>query len=200
MVSIRRPFLTALLILLLSAGILAATHAKWLAAFGHVLVDAGDPVPSDMVVVLAGDGRGSRILKAAELIRLGFAPKALVSGPEGHYGLYECDLAIPFAVKHGYPAEWFIRLPLRGYSTEEEAAIVIPELRRRNVRRFLVVTSDYHTARAGRVYRRKAQGLEFRVVAARDRFFAADSWWRTREGQKIVFFEASKTLAGFLGL
>ncbi len=61
-----------------------------------------------MIVVLAGDFSGNRILTAGDLVRRGFAPKALVSGPSGEYGLHETDLAIPFAVRHGYPESYFI--------------------------------------------------------------------------------------------
>jgi hypothetical protein len=38
------------------------------------------------------------------------------------------------------------------------------------------------------------------VIAAPDPHFQPDTWWRTREGQKAWFFEASKTIAGWLGL
>ncbi len=56
-----------------------------------------------MIVVLAGDFSGNRILAAGDLVRRGFASKALVSGTSGEYGMHESDLAIPFAVRHGYP-------------------------------------------------------------------------------------------------
>ncbi len=64
--------------------------------------------------MLAGDGYGHRILRAAELVRQGLAPTVLVSGPEGLYGYYESELAIPFAVERGYPRSWF--LPFREQS------------------------------------------------------------------------------------
>lgn len=188
-----------LVLIALAAAFLAA-YPVWLAALGNFLVKAEPPFPADLVVVLAGDGHGNRILKAAELVRQGFAPKVLVSGPGGVYGLHECDLAIPFAGKRGYPAAWFIPLPHDGYSTVEEAQVVLQELRRRQVRRFMVVTSDYHTRRAGRVYRSLAPPAEVRIVAAPDRFFRADSWWRTRQGRKLFVLEWQKTLANWVGM
>jgi len=37
-------------------------------------------------------------------------------------------------------------------------------------------------------------------VAAPDKFFKPDSWWRTRESQKTFLFEWLKTIAGPLGI
>jgi uncharacterized SAM-binding protein YcdF (DUF218 family) len=167
---------------------------------GDFLVDAGPPVHADIAVVLAGDMWGHRILKAAQLVQEGFVPKVLVSGPSGNYGQYESDLAVAFAVRHGYPRDWFIPFPLEAASTDEEARIIVPELRRRGVRSLLLVTSDYHTRRAGRIYRRQAPDLKIRVVSAPDEYFRADGWWRTRQGRKQAFFEWSKTVAGWMGL
>ena len=65
------------------------------------------PVQADMIVVLAGDFTGNRILTAGDLVRQGFAPQALISGPAGVYGQYESDLAIPLAVQQGYPEDVF---------------------------------------------------------------------------------------------
>ena len=80
-------------------------------ALGGYLVDAGPPAQAGMIVVLAGDHYGGRILKAAELVRQGVAPKVLVSGPENCcFGVYESELAIAFAVRHGYPDSYFVSL------------------------------------------------------------------------------------------
>ncbi len=173
----------------------------WLTALGRFLIVGEPPKNADVIVVLAGDWRGRRILHAAELIKQGYASRALVSGPRHHYGLYEHELAIAFAVKHGYPADWFIGVPMNtADSTEDEAAQMVPELRRRGARRVLVVTSDYHTRRAGRIYRRKAPDLDIRLVAAADAVFHAESWWKTREARKSFFLEMVKVVTSPLGI
>lgn len=169
-------------------------------ALGGYLVKAETPFKADIAIVLAGDYSGNRISKAADLVRQGFVPKVLVSGPSGFYGHAESDLAIPYAVRKGYPAEWFIPLRLDANSTSEEAEIIVHELRRRNVHRFLVVTSDYHTRRAAVAYRRLAGGMEFRVVAAPDQYFHAGGWWKSRPGRKQFAFEWMKTFATWVGL
>ena len=190
---------------LLAAGIafvaiLAVTHSWWMAALGRMLVDDQGPAHAEIAVVLAGDYYGNRIVRAAELVKQGYVPRALISGPQTVYGQYECDLAIPFAVRQGYPADWFLRSPNSALSTRAEAAAILADLRRRGVHRFLLVTSDYHTARAARIYRAAAPDLGFRVVAAPDRYFRPDTWWHNREGQKIFLIEWMKTVANALGM
>jgi uncharacterized SAM-binding protein YcdF (DUF218 family) len=185
-------------VLLILVIVLAAP--LWLRGMGHYLVSAGEPFHADMIVVLAGDETGNRIIEAAEMVRQGWAPKVLVSGPSCCYGYHESDFAIPFAVSRGYPAAWFIPLARTSHSTREEAEVAMREMQRRGVKRFMVVTSDYHTRRAGRVYRSLAAPASFRVVAAPDKDFTADGWWHTREGRKQAAFEWMKTVADWAGL
>ena len=187
-------FLTALIV---GAAI---THSLWLSALGAYLIRADQPAHADYAVVLAGDAYGHRIIEGGELVRQGFVRKALISGPRGFYGMPESELAVNFAVKKGYPADYFVQFPHCELSTQAEAQVIIPELRRLGVHSFLLVTSDYHTHRAGRYFRQLADELDMRVIAAPDEFFRWNSWWRNREGQKIFYMEWSKTVASLFGL
>ena len=175
--------------------LLVGFHTPILAAFGNFLVKAGPPEKADVIVVLAGDGFGRRILKAGELIKEGYAPKAVVSGPNGMYGRNECDLAIPFAVKAGYPESYFVHDEHNGRSTAQEARAVVAKLRQMGVKRVILVTSNYHTRRAGMIFRRAAPEMTFFVVAAPDEYFKPDSWWRDREASKTFLYEWMKTVA-----
>jgi uncharacterized SAM-binding protein YcdF (DUF218 family) len=191
-----------------AAAVLAATlvlaRGLWLPEIAAPLIHADPPAKADIAVVLAGDHSGFRILKGAELVRKGYVPAVLVSGPCGQYGLCESDYAIDFAVRNGYPREWFIALPHWALSTRTEAQVVLRELQARGVHSFLLVTSDYHTARSARLYAAAERASEYkpemRVVAAPDKFFRVGSWWRDRESQKTVFFEWSKTVATMFGM
>jgi uncharacterized SAM-binding protein YcdF (DUF218 family) len=194
--------LLAACLLLAAAAILG--RSLWLPLLGYALVHDDGPAKADIAVVLAGDLTGHRIEKAAELIREDYVPAALISGPRGFYGGHESDFEIAYAVRLGFPAQWFIALPHSALSTREEARVVLAELRRRNVRSFLLVTSDYHSARARRIFlaaeRAMGGGPAMRTVAVPGEFFRPDSWWRNREGQKTAFFEWSKTFASALGI
>jgi uncharacterized SAM-binding protein YcdF (DUF218 family) len=180
--------------------IVLLTRSYWLAALGRYLVQSENPAPADLIVVPAGDYFGNRILTAAELVRRGLAPRALVSGPSGVYGQFECDLAIAFAARHGYPESYFLPFPNESRSTASEAEAVISQLRKLHAHRIEIVTSNYHTRRARSVYRSLAQDLEIRVVAAPDQYFSPDGWWKSREGRKIFLVEWEKTFATWVGL
>lgn len=175
-------------------------HNAVLAELGSFLVKADAPQQADIAVVLAGDSEGNRILTAAQLVRRGDVPKVLVSGPSGIYGYHECDLAIPFAVKHGYPESYFLHFENDARSTKEEAQAAVPRLRQLGVRKILLVTSDYHTRRAGKIFRAAAPDLQFIVVAAPDVSFTADGWWHNRQGQKTAFIEWVKTVTEPFGI
>ncbi|MEZ5353564.1 MAG: YdcF family protein [Bryobacteraceae bacterium] len=176
------------------------SHALWLPVFGTLLVSAEAPAQADAALVLAGDASGQRILRAAGLVQQGYVPVVFVSGPRMFYGRSEDSLAIPFAVSAGFPESYFRGLPVDAYSTREEAEKLTPILRARGVRRLLVVTSDYHTGRAGRLWRQIASGIEVHMVAAPDPFFRPDSWWRRREATKRVFDEWVKTVTSPFGI
>jgi len=201
-----RPFRIARFTLALGVFLIAVLWLwpRCLPAIGTALVENDGPAKADIGVVLGGDYWGDRIETAARLIRQGYIPQALISGPPGFYGMHECDLAIPFVVRQGYPERDFIPLPHNALSTREEAAVLLPELRRRKVASYLLITSDFHTRRAARTFRHEGRLLGYepsmRVVTAPDALFRIDRWWQTREGQKAVFFEWAKTAAFAVGL
>jgi uncharacterized SAM-binding protein YcdF (DUF218 family) len=200
----RFPFLLQFILTALILGMIAyLARGLWLPAAGFALIRSEPPVKADIAVVLAGDGSGRRVEKAAELAKAGYVPQVLVSGPPGTYGMNESDLAVQFITHEGYPAQWFIPFPDPAHSTKEESGYILRELQRRHIQTFLLVTSDYHSARARRIFlaTEKEMGYApgFRTIASADRDFRAGSWWRNREAQKTVFFEWWKTIATYFG-
>jgi uncharacterized SAM-binding protein YcdF (DUF218 family) len=194
--------------LLICLGALYVSRSLWLSALGRALVHDEGPVKADIVVLLGGDPWGDRLTRAAALVRDGYAPAILVSGPPGMYESNEADLAIHFALAHGYPAEWFVPLRHGALSTRQESVIVLAYLRAHNLHSFLLVTSDFHTARARRIFLSAIAASQaaghtapvFHTVAAPDRYFTPTTWWHSREGSKTTFFEWSKTIATALGI
>ena len=143
---------------LCAAALLLVFSHRVLWSLGAILDSSEPPQKADMIVVIGGDARGNRILKAAELVREGYAPKVLVSGQGAMYGRHESDLAIDFAVEHNYPRDEFIPFRYPALSTVDEAAADIRQLRELGVHKYLLVTSPYHTARAARIFREGARG------------------------------------------
>ena len=115
-----------------------------------------DPLePAEVIVVMAGDATGGRVTKATELASQGYGSTVLVSGRQSYYGYKECEVGIEFAVERGGRRELFEPFCTGAKSTLEEAVDVDNELRRRGVRRALIVTSNFHTRRAGYIFDNK---------------------------------------------
>jgi uncharacterized SAM-binding protein YcdF (DUF218 family) len=189
-----------LLAVALAVVLVLVTYPIWLTVLAGYLVRSDKPAPADMIVVLAGDFTGSRIFTAGGLVRQGFAAKALISGPSGIYGLYESDLAIALAVHNGYPASYFVAFPNDSKSTASETEALVSQLRKLSVHKIDLVTSNFHTRRAGRMFRNQAPDIEVHVVAAPDRYFTTNGWWKEREGRKTFLIEWMKTVGSWLGL
>ncbi|MCU1259824.1 MAG: hypothetical protein JWO80_2709 [Bryobacterales bacterium] len=188
------------------AGVLAClvvllflTRTIWFRWMGEMLVQTQPPFQADMICVIGGDWFGNRILEGAKLAKEGYAPKVMVSGNGYLYGQYECDAAVDFAVKRGYDEKYFIKLRYPAHSTRDEAHAIVPELRRRHVKRYILVTSEFHTERAGRIFREVAPDLELHVVASPDTLHW-DNWWEDREGRKTFLMEWTKSLTSRVGI
>lgn len=188
-------------ILLLGTGIAVYLKpAPVLAPLGRALVQDEGPAKSDCLFVLAGDGFGKRVMRSVTLFREGYAPKVLVSGPHGSYGKTEDELSIAFARENGATDVAFVGVPNHATSTVTEAQEVLPVLREQGCRSVLVVTSDYHTRRAGRILRRHWPGITVRMTAAEAVDYHPDRWWQDRQSQKTFLLEWTKTFADWLGI
>ena len=167
-------------------------------AAGAALVEDDGTEKMQAAVVLGGDEDCERILKAALLARAGYVPFIIVSGPAA-FGVHECDLTISYAERKGFPAAFFQPFPNDFTSTRAEADGIGQLLRSKGLKRVLLVTSNYHTRRAARLFRQENRDLEVRVVPAPDYSFSPESWWQNREGRKTFFLEWTKTVAAWIG-
>jgi uncharacterized SAM-binding protein YcdF (DUF218 family) len=190
--------LAPVLLLLLAFALAAIFHVWIFTTLGAYLVQNQPPRKADAIVVLAGDQSGSRILTAAALVREGWAPYALVDGPP-YLGTNEADLAIAYAISRGYPPSYFRTFARDTDSTREETAKVADQLRQAGVHSILLVTSNYHTRRAGALMKQAAPWLAIDTVAAPDRYFTPVTWWKTRGGQRTFLYEWLKTFSVWVG-
>jgi len=186
------------LLLLMTGIVIYAFRIQALTAMGSYLVLDEPPVKADAVVVLGGDEFGMRTLKAGELVRAGYAPYALLSGPALLLS-HESELTLAYALKEGYPPSFFQQFPHSANSTREEVTVLAPELQRRGVHRILLVTSNYHSRRATHLFHQIAPWLTVQTVDAPDAYFTPGSWWQTRRGRKTFALEWLKTVATWLG-
>ena len=143
--------------------------------------------PADAVIVLSDDNfYADRAARAAQLYRQGLASVVVAAGRRlrPHAGiaeLMEHDL-----FERGVPKEHILAAPHRAESTLEEAEVMLELARQRKWRSVIVVTSNYHTRRAGYIYRHVFPATFLvRVASARDNDFDPERWWERRVSVKM---------------
>lgn len=196
-----RRWLTALLLLAAAGMALYLTRAPLLRAAGGLLIVNDALEKADAALVLAGDDspESERLRAAVRLYKQGWARKIVISGPPTGYGVYESDLALPLTVSLGVPRSDIIPIRHTGKSTAQETGVIAPQLERSGIRSVYVVTTNFHTRRAKRLFIR-ASGGRMRVLAhsAPNAYFHADRWWESRGGRKFVLLESLKHVNSFL--
>ena len=183
----------------LIAGVVYVSFDFWAAEPAKFLIRT-DPIDSaDLIVVLAGDGSGRRVAEGLRLLQAGIAPRMLVNGSFSLYEARECDLGRAYAVGLGGDPEAIEAFCMEADSTQDESQILDQELRSRDVAHAIIVTSDFHTARAGRIFRKSTSGdVRYSFAASPTPDFDPNSWWRSRPGREIVVIEWIKTLNSWL--
>lgn len=171
--------------------ILPASRRNVLAGLGEFLVVSEPLEHADLIYVLAGDFWGSRVLLGSKLGAEGWAPKVIMTG--GRYqDKYASDMAVDFAVEHGYSRAMFVPIRLDARSTIEEAHAMGPIFHRLGARRIILVTSNFHSRRTGQVFRLFLPEFDFRVEGSLDGAFHPQAWWEKPEDRNLFFSEYQK--------
>jgi uncharacterized SAM-binding protein YcdF (DUF218 family) len=105
-------------------------------------------------------------------------------------------------VRVGVPAQALLVLPRIHDNTAQEAHSLRTLIEERRLRRVIVVTSKYHTRRAGFAMRRELKGSHVEVIMRASRYDRSnpDLWWRTRADVRSAALESQKLVAYMLGL
>jgi len=188
------------LALLVLCGSVYLSRKAILTSAAQYLVQADVPKRADLIVVLGGDPSGARGIKACELLQKGFADEMWASGLSSFYGQTEGSLTIEFLRGRGCPVEKMTALKIEVDSTRDEAIAIGRMMREKGIKRYLLVTSNFHTRRSGTVFRSVSPDLEAIVVAADDDGFPVDRWWESRQSQKTFFYEWLKTVSYWVGI
>jgi uncharacterized SAM-binding protein YcdF (DUF218 family) len=157
-----------------------------------------DPLEkAQAIVVLGGDNvMGDRVRHAAELYHTGWAPRVVLTGTSFRTYFNEVTLMEQEATNLGIPREHLVVLPQGGPSTLEEALALRSVLAEHNWRKIIVVTSNYHTRRARRIYHAvyRRHGTQVLMSAAPDSDFNPQRWWLQRSGRALLGLELLKSI------
>jgi uncharacterized SAM-binding protein YcdF (DUF218 family) len=189
----------------------AVAYRPALRLVGRALVVEDALAPADAVVVMAG-GIPTREVAAAELYRLGWAPRVVLSKqftPDRVRELialgarrfdYQGEARLVLE-KHGVPPDAIVALPVAVKTTEAELQLVAEAAQARGWRRIILVTSPEHSRRVRLVWTRQAPGsIEGRVALVQADDFLEDGWWRKRRQAEAVLHEYLGLAAIYLGV
>jgi uncharacterized SAM-binding protein YcdF (DUF218 family) len=175
-----------------------------LTAISRNLVYEDRLIKAEAVVVLSGSISGNRIKAAVDLYHRGFAEKLVFSGFEFYPGSHSNALMKKYALSLGVAEQDIItEASDEEISTRGESLANLKLIKKHNIKRFILLTSAFHTKRAQRIYKetldKSGIEMDFTVFPASDPLVPIESWWTLRTGQKQIFFEYVKLLAYFLG-
>ncbi|HQV74050.1 MAG TPA: ElyC/SanA/YdcF family protein, partial [Flavobacteriales bacterium] len=155
----------------------------------------------DVLYVLGGApfDRGN---EASVVLAHGFAPIAYCTGSSIQQSdralgimLTEADLTRASAINAGADPRKILPYPY-GTSTREEAAGVLRHAQHLGADTIMVLSTDFHTRRVGKVFRERfaGSGITVLVHAAPSSEYDPDHWWNTEQGLLMVNNEYVKTV------
>ena len=182
----RRVSVWVVAALVVAAVVLAANAGKMLVV--------NNPVPSDVIVVLAGE-TDHRPTHALELLGQGYAHRALIDVPTDVkiYDSTQVELAEKYI--RGLPQAAEVGIcPIVGLSTKDESHDVEQCLTHEQGTRILLVTSAFHTRRSLSTFRHELRRKTFSVAGARDDTQFGTKWWTRRQWAKNCVDEWLKVI------
>ncbi len=155
--------------------------------------------PSGAIVVLGGASSGVRMRKGVELFKAGYGQWMVFSGNEIYPGYDRETMMKKYAVSLGVPKNKIVAKKIGSeISTWGEAITNLDTLKEMGIKKFILVTSAYHSRRSYKVYCDQiALGdydMEIRSAPAPDPDAPENGWWKIRSGQNLIFNEYVKSL------
>jgi uncharacterized SAM-binding protein YcdF (DUF218 family) len=173
--------------------------------WGGELLVAGDSLPTnaDAAIILQGSttGEKARIAGAIRLLQDSKVSRALLSvPPESYWGEAVPPIARTYIEKkYGSELASKVDFCIVGPgvdSTEQEAAALDNCVREHGWKSIIVVTSNYHSRRAGIIWRKTLRKLDpsvhLWIDEVADPDFEPRGWWHVRLYAKTWFFESTK--------
>lgn len=202
-----KPLLRALKWLFAAGVIVVLCLLLW----GDRLLIAADPTPAhvDAAIVLQGSivAQKTRIAGAMSLLQRGIADRALVSVPKESYWGQSLPPVARAYLERNYGADLSARVDFcetsaQVSSTKQEAEAAMSCIHEHRWQSIAVVTSEYHTRRAGILWRKTVSRMEpgmLVVIASVADPEYQRPWWRHRQSAKIWLGESVKLAWTILG-
>jgi len=169
-----------------------------LQAVGDFLVVSDPLEKADAVIAIGGDGP-ERVATAMKLLRDGYGEWLIVSGGPYAREFNSGHLMRDQALRAGMSAERLL-VDDQAESTADNARGSARLMERHRLASAVLLTSPYHTRRAGMIFSRefRRRRLSVRVIAVDDGHFRVEQWWTRVFERHLVVREYGK-LVLFLG-
>lgn len=200
-----KPLLKKLLIALVFIFMLSGTvwvlrrpMMRWL---GAGLIKEDRLQQSDAIFILSGNPE-ARAKQAASLYRSGYAKRLVCTGesiPEllesFELNVRECDLTKLKLLEFNVPEATIAILPM-GTSTREECDAILAYCKNYNLKKIIVLSDRFHTARMQYAFRRQFEdaGINLCIAGAPSTSYREEIWWAKENGLIMVNNEYIKLM------
>lgn len=154
---------------------------------------------ADVIIVLAGDNNGERVIEGVKLFKHGYAPKLLMSGGPLAWKLTYAEWMKKQAVELGVRSPEILAQN-KSQSTIEDARFSLPFVKRHGFKTIILVTSPTHTRRAAATFRKlyAREGIKIIVRPVEKSEFNPHKWWTRHEDLQLVVWEYVSMVLYFL--
>lgn len=205
----KRSFLRKAGVFLVFITVFVTVVAAAVPRMGTWLVHDQELEQADALVVLMGS-TADRVLEAYDLYAQGFAPVIIMVRSRqigGQHALEQglripgnADISAEALNNLGVPEQGIVILPGEAASTRDEAVSVLKYLQDRpDLSSLILVTSSFHSRRAGMVFKNVLEGTGAMIQIAPSRYtdFQAETWYQDRDSAKWTVLEYLK-FAGWM--
>ena len=197
----KKKLLVTLAVLVVIVAICVIFKTAILQSFSNFLMKQDEPQKADLMVVLSGSAfdRGN---EGARLYKEGYAKHIVCPGGNLEElflilgdTLYESDMCRKNVIRNGVPDSLVTAIHY-GTSTREEADTILSYCKEHQVKKIIVVTTLFHTRRAGNVYRDRfaKEGITVLMRGAHASEYDENHWWQGEYGLIALNNEYMKTL------
>lgn len=193
------PFKTIFLILIL---VVYLFRTELLSSYANIFNTSSYTKGADAILILSGNP-STRIEKAVELYKEGYAPKILLTttirdGDKYHH-IIKSQMDIAKEALEYENIKDFVILPSSkngATSTFDEAYDLANYVQKNNLKKVILVTDCYHTARSIYAFKKVFSKLDIKtqleIAGAKNNDFNETNWWHSEAGITAYVLEPIK--------
>lgn len=196
----------AVVLSMAAVGAIPASRHFVLRSAGHALVAEDPSAPADIIIV-STDSLSAGLLEAGDAVRRGLASRVAVFEREVSPLQRELQRrGLPYLDIQDHELRLLRALGVTNIDlippvvgTNDEGAVLRDWCKAQSIHSVLFISVADHSRRTRRVLNRAlgSEGIDVRIRYARFSAFDPDTWWQTRNGQRVEAVEMQKLLLDY---